>query len=147
MGRVLEVLGVAGQGRARAIAGSWLLSADAGHLVHPNYAERHDPVNHPRVNHGPLLKINANQRYATDAGGEAAFARCCGVAGVPFQEFVSHNDVPCGSTIGPISATRLGIRTVDVGLGLLSMHSAREMCGVRDVEHLTAAVREFFRGV
>ena len=146
MGRVLEALGVAGQGRARAIAGSWLLSADAGHLVHPNYAERHDPVNHPRVNHGPLLKINANQRYATDAGGEAAFARWCGVAGVPFQEFVSNNDVPCGSTIGPISATRLGIRTVDVGLGLLSMHSAREMCGVRDVEHLTAAVREFFRG-
>ncbi|MEB2537981.1 M18 family aminopeptidase [Micrococcus luteus] len=147
MGRVLEALGVAGQARARAIAGSWLLSADAGHLVHPNYAERHDPVNHPRVNHGPLLKINANQRYATDAGGEAAFARWCGVAGVPFQEFVSNNDVPCGSTIGPISATRLGIRTVDVGLGLLSMHSAREMCGVRDVEHLTAAVREFFRGV
>ncbi|MFJ3312336.1 M18 family aminopeptidase [Micrococcus endophyticus] len=147
MGRVLEALGVAGQGRARAIAGSWLLSADAGHLVHPNYAERHDPVNHPRVNHGPLLKINANQRYATDAGGEAAFARWCGVAGVPFQEFVSNNDMPCGSTIGPISATRLGIRTVDVGLGLLSMHSAREMCGVRDLEHLTAAVREFFRGV
>ncbi|MCF3663315.1 hypothetical protein, partial [Salmonella enterica] len=81
---------------------------------------RHDPVNHPRVNHGPLLKINANQRYATDAGGGAAFARWCGVAGVPFQEFVSNNDVPCGSTIGPISATRLGIRTVDVGLGLLS---------------------------
>ena len=99
MGRVLEALGVAGQGRARAIAGSWLLSADAGHLVHPNYAERHDPVNHPRVNHGPLLKINANQRYASDAGGEAAFARWCGVAGVPFQDlqWVSRGTSWCGA--------------------------------------------------
>ncbi|MDO5633394.1 MAG: M18 family aminopeptidase [Micrococcus sp.] len=147
LGRVLDALGVTGQGVARSIQGSWLLSSDAGHLVHPNYAERHDPVNHPRVNHGPLLKINANQRYATDASGEAAFARWCGVAGVPFQEFVSNNDMPCGSTIGPISATRLGIRTVDVGLGLLSMHSAREMCGVRDVEHLTAAIGAFYSGV
>ncbi|MEO4038082.1 M18 family aminopeptidase [Micrococcaceae bacterium Sec6.3] len=147
MDRVLDALGVSGQGRARSRAGSWLLSADAGHLVHPNYAERHDPVNHPRVNAGPLLKINANQRYATDAEGEAAFARWCAVAGVPFQTFVSNNDMPCGSTIGPISATRLGVRTVDVGIGLLSMHSAREMCGAQDPAWLSAAVREFFRGV
>ncbi|MEV4899787.1 M18 family aminopeptidase [Citricoccus sp. NPDC055426] len=145
--RVLEALGVQGQGAARSFAGSWLLSADAGHLVHPNYAERHDPVNHPRPNGGPLLKINANQRYSTDAAGAAAFARWCGVAGVPFQEFVSHNGVPCGSTIGPISATRLGIRTVDVGIGLLSMHSAREMCGAEDPERLTAAVGAFYAGV
>lgn len=145
--RVLDTLGVDGQGAARSFAGSWLLSADAGHLVHPNYAERHDPVNHPRPNAGPLLKINANQRYSTDAAGAAAFARWCGVAGVPFQEFVSNNTVPCGSTIGPISATRLGIRTVDVGIGLLSMHSAREMCGARDPEHLTAATGAFFAGV
>ena len=147
MGRVLEALGVDGQARARAVQGSWLLSSDAGHLVHPNYTERHDPVNHPRVNHGPLLKINANQRYATDAAGAAAFARWCGVAGAPFQEFVSNNDVPCGSTIGPISATRLGIRTVDVGLGLLSMHSAREMCGVQDVASLCDVAEVFFSGV
>lgn len=145
--RVLDALGVSGQGTARSFAGSWLLSADAGHLVHPNYAERHDPINHPRVNAGPLLKINANQRYSTDAPGMAAFARWCADAGVPFQEFVSNNGVPCGSTIGPISATRLGIRTVDVGIGLLSMHSAREMCGVEDPEFLTGAVRSFFAGV
>lgn len=145
--RVLEALGVQGQGVARSFTGSWLLSADAGHLVHPNYAERHDPMNHPRVNAGPLLKINANQRYATDAHGAAAFARWCADAGVPFQEFVSNNTVPCGSTIGPISATRLGIRTVDVGIGLLSMHSARELCGAADPGYLTAAVRSFFAGV
>lgn len=147
MDRVLDALGVSGQGRARSRAGSWLLSADAGHLVHPNYAERHDPVNHPRVNAGPLLKINANQRYATDGEGEAAFTRWCAAAGVPFQRFVSNNDMPCGSTIGPISATRLGVRTVDVGIGLLSMHSAREMCGAQDPEFLSAAVGAFFRGV
>jgi aspartyl aminopeptidase len=145
--RVLDALGVSGQGAARSLAGSWLLSADAGHLVHPNYVERHDPVNRPRVNGGPLLKINANQRYSTDAAGAAAFARWCGVAGVPFQEFVSNNDVPCGSTIGPISATRLGIRTVDVGIGLLSMHSAREMCGSEDPARLARAVTAFYAGV
>jgi aspartyl aminopeptidase len=145
--RVLDALGVSGQGAARSFAGSWLLSADAGHLVHPNYAERHDPVNHPRVNGGPLLKINANQRYSTDAAGAAAFARWCGVAGVPFQEFVSNNGVPCGSTIGPISSTRLGIRTVDVGIGLLSMHSAREMCGAEDPARLAGAVTAFYDGV
>ncbi|WP_313815876.1 M18 family aminopeptidase [Citricoccus sp.] len=145
--RVLDVMGVSGQGAARSFAGSWLLSADAGHLVHPNYAERHDPVNHPRANGGPLLKINANQRYSTDAAGAAAFARWCGVAGVPFQEFVSNNGVPCGSTIGPISATRLGIRTVDVGIGLLSMHSAREMCGAEDPARLAGAATAFYNGV
>ncbi|MFC7401576.1 M18 family aminopeptidase [Citricoccus sp. GCM10030269] len=144
--RVLEVMGVTGQAVPRSFAGSWLLSADAGHLVHPNYAERHDPVVRPRVNGGPLLKINANQRYTTDAAGAAAFARWCRAADVPFQEFVSHNDVPCGSTIGPISATRLGIRTVDVGLGLLSMHSAREMCGAEDPARLAGAVSAFFAG-
>lgn len=145
--RIHDALGVQGQARARSIHGSWLLSADTGHLVHPNYPERHDPVHHPRVNGGMLLKINANQRYATDAAGAAAFARWSGVAGVPFQQFVSHNDSPCGSTIGPISATRLGIRTVDVGIGLLSMHSAREMCGVEDIASMGRTVDAFYAGV
>ncbi|AMM21949.1 aminopeptidase [Frondihabitans sp. PAMC 28766] len=129
--------------RMRSFAGSWLLSSDAGHVVHPNYPERHDPANHPLPNRGPLLKINAKQRYATDGVGAAEWARACGQAGVPFQPFVSNNAVPCGSTIGPISATRLGIRTIDVGLGLLSMHSARELCGADDPAMLTKAAGAF----
>jgi aspartyl aminopeptidase len=143
--RISDGLGASASQRRQAFAASFCVSADAGHAVHPNYAERHDPVNRPVLNGGPLLKINANQRYATDAAGAALWARLCGEAGVPFQEFVSNNVMPCGSTIGPLTATRLGIRTVDVGVPLLSMHSARELCGVED-PHRLARVTELFFG-
>lgn len=128
----------------RSISESVCLSSDAGHLVHPNYSAHHDPNVHPTPAAGPLLKINANQRYATDAIGAGIFALACEKAGVPYQEFVSNNNVPCGSTIGPITATRLGMRTVDVGIGLLSMHSAREMCHVADLAYLTRAIESFY---
>ncbi|MGN6440434.1 MAG: M18 family aminopeptidase [Arthrobacter sp.] len=142
--RISDGLGATAGQRRQALAASFCLSADAGHAVHPNYPERHDPANHPVLNGGPLLKINANQRYATDAFGAAFWARLCREAGVPYQEFVSNNVVPCGSTIGPLTATRLGIRTVDVGVPLLSMHSARELCGVEDPLRLAAVAELFF---
>jgi aspartyl aminopeptidase len=144
--RVSGGIGASDSERLRAFARSWCLSADAGHAVHPNYPERHDPVNRPVAGGGPILKINANQRYATDAFGAAEWARSCEVAGVGYQEFVSNNAVPCGSTIGPLTATRLGIRTFDVGIPLLSMHSARELAGASDPENLSRAISGFLAG-
>ena len=127
----------------RAIAGSSCISADNAHAIHPNYPDRHEPEHSPIVNAGPALKVNANQRYATSATTAASFQRACESAGAPWQVFVSRNNMPCGSTIGPITATRLGIPTADVGVPQLSMHSAREVCGVDDPIHLTNALTAF----
>jgi aspartyl aminopeptidase len=129
--------------RGTAFAGSRCLSVDVTHAAHPNYLGQHDPTHRSLPGGGPALKVNANQRYATDAPGAAAWRRACRDAGVPTQVFVSKNTVPCGTTVGPIIATRLGIRTVDVGIPVLSMHSARELCGVDDPGHLAAAATTF----
>ncbi|MET9478926.1 M18 family aminopeptidase [Streptomyces sp. NPDC006638] len=136
LGTVLErsVLSRGGtyEDRARAFAGTVCLSSDTGHAVHPNYGDRHDPTHRPRPNGGPILKVNVNMRYATDGSGRAVFAAACERAGVPWQSFVSNNSMPCGTTIGPITAARHGIQTVDIGVAILSMHSARELCGADD---------------
>ena len=142
--RVYAGLGADSSEQRRAFAASWCLSSDVGHSVHPNYAHKHDPVVQPLLGSGPILKVNANQRYATDAVGAAAWAAWCETAGIASQEFVSNNAVPCGSTIGPITATRLGIRTVDVGIPILSMHSARELAGVSDLHDLARVAETFF---
>ena len=144
--RLAGTLGVDGDARAAMLARSVCVSADAGHAVHPNYPHLHDPAVRPVLNGGPLVKINAQQRYATDAVGAAVWLRACAAADVPVQNFVSSNAVPCGTTIGPITASRLGITTVDVGQPLLSMHSQREMCGVADGPRLSRAMRAFWLG-
>ncbi|MET9424283.1 MULTISPECIES: M18 family aminopeptidase [unclassified Streptomyces] len=150
LGSVLErsvfARGGSFEDRARAFAGTVCLSSDTGHAVHPNYGERHDPTHHPRANGGPILKVNVNQRYATDGQGRAYFAAACEKAGVPWQTFVSNNAMPCGTTIGPITAARHGIHTVDIGIAILSMHSARELCGADDPYLLANALAAFLEG-
>ncbi len=120
------------------------VSADVGHSINPNYPEFHDPDQHPVMGGGPLLKINANQRYASGAKGQALWLRACFESGQATQEFVSNNAVTCGSTIGPITATRLGIETVDVGVPLLSMHSARELSSIADCHSLSLILRGYW---
>jgi len=142
--RTGAALGAGTDEQHRAWSRSFCVSADAGHAVHPNYPERHDPANRPLLNAGPLLKINANQRYASEGVGMARWRAVCRRAGVGVQTFVSNNAMPCGSTIGPLTATRLGIAVVDVGIPTLSMHSARELTGSRDPHDLARALAAFW---
>jgi aspartyl aminopeptidase len=139
------VLGLGG-GREelhRALAASMCCSADNAHATHPNYADRHEPGHHIRLDGGPVLKVNSNLRYATDAVTAAAFLAACEQADVPHQRYAHRSDLPCGSTIGPITASRLGIPTFDVGVAQLAMHSARELCGAQDPARYTAAMAAF----
>lgn len=126
------------------LAASTCISADNAHSVHPNYPERHEPAHRPMVNQGPAVKLNHNQRYATSPVGAALAQDVFTSAGVPHQVFVSRNNMPCGSTIGPLTATRLGIETVDVGVPQLSMHSARELAGTLDAPWLAQALTAWF---
>lgn len=124
-------------------AASWCLSADNAHAVHPNYPERHDPRHGPVINAGPALKLNGNQRYATSARGAAHLRGVAESAGVPLQTFVSRNNMPCGSTIGPITATALGIEAIDIGVPQWSMHSSRETVGADDPGRLRDLLAAF----
>jgi len=134
------------QGLARALALSQMVSVDMAHAVHPNYAEKHEPGHHPVVGKGPVIKVNANQAYATDAETAGHFEALCRSVDVETQHFVSRNDLACGSTIGPISAASVGIRTVDVGNPMLSMHSCREMAGTEDVEPMIDVLGAYMKG-
>ncbi|WP_316573427.1 M18 family aminopeptidase [Nocardia canadensis] len=144
---VLERIVLArGGGRAdylAALAGSVVASGDMAHATHPNYPERHEPAHRIEVGGGPVLKVNQNLRYATDAAGAGAFALACAQAEVPLQRYVHRADLPCGSTIGPMTAARTGISTVDVGAPQLAMHSCRELMGATDVSAYASALAAF----
>jgi aspartyl aminopeptidase len=142
--RAVALAGGGTEERYRARADSVCVSADMAHATHPNYPERHEPAHWIEVNGGPVIKLNTNQRYATDAEGEALFQRCCERAGVPVQKYFHRSNLGCGSTIGPITAARLGIQVVDVGSPQLSMHSARELCGSADPAMMTRALTAFY---
>ncbi|UNI14000.1 Aspartyl aminopeptidase [Purpureocillium takamizusanense] len=123
---------------------SFLMSADMAHAVHPNYAGKYESSHQPAMNKGTVIKINANQRYATNSPGIVLVQECARLAGVPLQLFVVRNDSPCGSTIGPGLAAKLGMRTLDLGNPQLSMHSIRETGGAADVEHAVKLFDQFF---
>ncbi|HET9622608.1 MAG TPA: M18 family aminopeptidase [Kofleriaceae bacterium] len=127
----------------QACARSSCISADMAHAVHPNYASRHEPRHKPKLNGGPVIKTNAQQRYATTAETATMFAELCRAEDVPVQHYAVRTDLPCGSTIGPITSTLLGIPTVDVGNPMLSMHSAREMAGSRDPALMTRVLTRY----
>lgn len=128
----------------RAIQSSFLVSSDMAHALHPNYLDRHEPRHQPILGKGPVVKSNVNQSYATDAETWGELAAIARAAGVPLQHFVTRTDLPCGSTIGPITAGELGLRTIDIGNPMLSMHSIRESAAVSDVERMIALLSGVF---
>jgi aspartyl aminopeptidase len=129
----------------RSIEHSFMISADMAHAVHPSFNEKYDPVCQPLINGGPVIKINANQKYTTDSDSSAVFEILCRRAGVPVQRYVNHSDVAGGSTLGGISSAQLDLRSVDIGNPMLAMHSIRELSGVDDHYYMFQALSEFFK--
>lgn len=129
--------------RARMLERSLLISADNAHGVHPNYADRHDRNHGPKLNAGPVIKVNANQRYATNSETSALFQHLCAEGSIAVQHFVSRSDMGCGSTIGPLTASALGVATLDVGIPTFAMHSIRELAGTKDAYSFYQALLRF----
>jgi aspartyl aminopeptidase len=129
--------------RIRIVNRSMMISIDNAHGIHPNYAEMHDDNHGPLLNKGPVIKVNANQKYATNSETSSLFKHACSIAAVPVQEFVTRSDLGCGSTIGPITATEIGVKTLDIGLPTFAMHSIRELAGAKDTEYLSKVLNVF----
>ena len=144
--RLATSLGASRDQYLRSLERSWCVSADGAHAIHPNYVDRHEPNHRVALNAGPVIKLNANVRYASDAETSRRFQAACAAAEVPFQQYSHRTTLACGSTIGPITAARLGLRVVDVGSAQLSMHSARELGGSEDPAMLTGALGAFLAG-
>ena len=141
---VLERITEAGEARLRTFARSLLVSTDNAHGIHPNYPDRHESNHGPLLNRGPAIKHNANQRYATNSETAGYFKSLCKRTGVPYQEFVNRADMACGSTIGPITAKEIGVRTLDVGVPTFAMHSIRELAGTADAFSLMTVLTAFY---
>ena len=141
--RIVTARGGSREDFHRALAGSLCVSADMAHAVHPNYDSRHEPRHKVALNGGPVIKFNSQQRYATSGATAALFRSLCASLEVPVQHYAHRTDLPCGSTIGPIASTLLGIRTVDVGNPMLSMHSVRELGGAKDPSMMTRVLVSF----
>lgn len=132
------------EGFVRCVQHSLLISADNAHGIHPNYADKHDGNHGPLLNQGPVIKVNANQRYATNSETSSFFKILCEQAQVPVQTFVTRTDLGCGSTIGPITASQLGIQTIDIGVPTFAMHSIRELAGSQDLDYLIKVLQTFY---
>jgi len=145
LARIVRSSGGSEEDHAALLSRSWCVSADGAHATHPNYADRHEANHQIQLNGGPVVKINANERYATTSESHALFVAACERADVPFQRFVNRTDLSCGSTIGPVTSARLGIRTVDAGVAQLAMHSARETAGADDYPRFVAVLSEVLR--
>lgn len=128
----------------RALQHSLMISADNAHAIHPNFPDKHDKQHAPAINHGPVIKINANQRYATTSESSAIFRHLCAQENIPVQVFTARCDMGCGSTIGPITAAELGVRTLDIGLPTYGMHSIRELAGTKDAAMLAQVLIRFY---
>lgn len=144
MQRIIMAQGGTADDYFRSIEQAFMVSADNAHAFHPNYAEKYDPTNHPRLSGGPVIKFNAAQKYASDAASAAVFSEICRKAGVPCQRFVNHSDVAGGSTLGNILASSLPLRGVDMGAPVLAMHSCRETASVADHEFTIRAFKQFY---
>ncbi len=144
LNRLFATLGIDEVARHQALAASFLISADMAHAYQPNFPKGYDPGHKAVVNRGPVIKTNANLRYTTESFSQALFCDWCEQADVPWQHYVHRSDLPCGSTIGPMTSARLGIRSIDVGNPLWAMHSIRESAGVIDHSHMIRVLERFF---
>lgn len=142
--RICSCLGRSREEYQMAVASSFMISADNSHAVHPHHLDKADPTNRPYMNHGPVIKFNANQKYTTDSVSAAIFKGICQKARVPFQTYVNHSDIPGGSTLGNIANTHVSLNTVDIGLPQLSMHSPYETAGIKDTWYLIQAAEAFY---
>ena len=142
--RINSAMGRGEEDYLRAVANSFMISADNAHAVHPNFSQKSDPTNRPYMNEGIVVKFNANQKYTTDSMSSAVFKTICEDAGVPYQVFTNRSDMAGGSTLGNISNSKVSLNTVDIGLPQLAMHSSYETAGIKDTYYLVKAIENFY---